>query len=206
MRILGITGPTGSGKTTALRCIEAKGGCVLDLDAVYHKLLESSRDLIEELDARFPGVIIDGALDRKTLGKIVFGDKAALEDLNEITSKYIAAETDRRLTEAEARGCPLAAIDAINLLESGLANRCDHTVAVTAPVEIRVRRLMARDSIPEEYARLRISAQKPNEYYEAGCEFALRNDSTPEEFQIQCEALLNRLMELPSSLYYKNPD
>ena len=191
MIVLGITGPTGSGKTTALDCVREKGGCVLDLDQVYHQLLATDKDLISELSARFPGVIQDGVLDRKALGKIVFADKAALEDLNGITAKYIDRETDRRLAEARAEGCLLAAIDAINLLESGLA--CDYTIAVTAPVETRVKRLMLRDGISEEYARLRIAAQKPNEYYETHCDFALKNEGLQEAFRESCLALLERL-------------
>lgn len=195
MMVVGITGPTGSGKTTALDAVRALGGCVLDLDAVYHGLLKTDQALLAELDARFPGVIKDGELDRKVLGNIVFADKTALQDLNAITGKYILAETDRQLEEARRQGLPLAAIDAINLLEGDLPDRCDETIAVTAPVEIRVKRLMARDQIPEEYARLRISAQQPNEYFEENCGHTLRNGEGPlDEFSHRCTKLLTELL------------
>mgnify|MGYP004561492281 CR=1 FL=1 len=196
MIILGITGPTGSGKTTALQRIEARGGCVLDLDAVYHQLLETSDDLRRALDARFPGVIQDVVLDRKALGRIVFADPQALQDLNDITGQFILAETDRRLREAEAQGVPLAAIDAINLLEGELPQRCRYTIAVVAPVETRVRRLMARDHISQEYARLRISAQQPGEYYSSRCDYTLFNDAdSPEAFARQCDQLLDTILQ-----------
>lgn len=195
MTILGITGPTGSGKTTALQCIRNRGGCVLDLDAVYHGLLETDRGLLSALEERFPGAFTGGVLDRKALGNIVFADKQALSDLNGITGKFILAETDRLLREAEAAGTGLAAIDAINLLEGELPRRCRWTIAVTAPVETRVRRLMARDHISEEYARLRISAQPPNEYFEARCDYTLFNDAgTPEEFSRRCDRLLDTIL------------
>lgn len=195
MIIIGITGPTGSGKTTALQCIAARGGVILDLDAIYHELLRTNDRLLADLEARFPGVVRDGELDRKALGAIVFSNKTALADLNEITGKYILAETDVRLETAAQQGAKLAAIDAINLLEGELPKRCRYTIAVTAPVETRVKRLMARDQISEEYARLRISAQQPNEYFEARCDFTLRNDCRcQEEFTAQCDALLDRLL------------
>ena len=195
MMIVGITGPTGSGKTTALNVIREMGGCVLDLDTVYHGLLKTDAGLLRELDARFPGVVRNGELDRKALGNIVFADKQALSDLNAITGKYILAETDRQLEAAQRQGVPIAAIDAINLLEGDLPERCDVTVAVTAPVEIRVGRLMERDGISEEYARLRISAQQPNEYFEAHCDHTLRNgEGTQQAFAQSCRELFDRLL------------
>ena len=195
MIVFGITGPTGSGKTTALNCIAQRGGAVLDLDAVYHELLKTDKNLIAELDTRFPGVIHEGVLDRKALGNIVFADQRALLDLNVITGKYIMAETDRLLAKAKEEGRPMAAIDAINLLEGDLPFRCNHIIAVTAPEEIRVKRLMARDNISEEYARLRISAQPPSEYYEEACDYTLRNGIyTEEEFARHCNDLIDELL------------
>ena len=196
MMVIGITGPTGSGKTTALNVICELGGCVLDLDAVYHGLLKTDKALLAALEERFPGVIQNGELDRKALGSIVFADKQALADLNAITGKYILAETDRQLDLARQQGLTMAAIDAINLREGDLPDRCDVTVAVTAPVEIRVKRLMVRDQISEEYARLRISAQQPNEYFEAHCDHTLRNgDGSQEAFAQNCRDLFTRLLE-----------
>lgn len=195
MKILGITGPTGSGKTTCLDRVRLRGGCVLDLDAVYHGLLKTSTEMLAALNARFPGVIVDGSLDRKALGAIVFADPAALNDLNNITVPYIVAETDRRLAEARQDGIPVAAIDAINLLEGDLPSRCDATIAVVAPVDVRVQRLMVRDHISEEYARARIAAQRPNEYFTERCDYTLMNsEKTPQEFAEECDALLDRIL------------
>ncbi len=187
--ILGITGGTGCGKTTLLREIEARGGLVLDCDAVYHDLLTRDDSLLQAIEARFPGVVVNGELERKKLGTIVFSDKNALLDLNNITHGAVKAEVRRRLETAPA----LAAIDAIALFEGGLAQLCDTTVAVCAPVEDRVRRLMARDGISESYARSRIAAQKPEHWFRQHCAQVLNNNGTRESFQEACKAFLDAL-------------
>lgn len=119
MKIVGITGGTGCGKTTALQELEAMGALVLDCDAIYHELLESSSALLGEIEKCFPNTVQDGKLDRKALGTIVFADAAALSDLNAITHKYVGMELQRRLREFAMAGGTLAAIDAIELFSSG---------------------------------------------------------------------------------------
>lgn len=147
MKVLGITGGTGCGKTSLLRQIEARGGLVLDCDAVYHRLLREDREMLAALEARFPAAFVDGVLDRKALGREVFADPAALRDLNAITHPAVKRAVCAKLDEAREAGLALAAIDAVALLEGGLGELCDRTVAVTAPLEARVARLMLRDGI-----------------------------------------------------------
>lgn len=184
MMILGITGPTGAGKTTALNELKKLGGCILDADAVYHELLERDSTLRSDLEARFgPLAREDGSFDRKKLGGIVFRDPAALEDLNAIAHRRVALELGRRLRLAKQEGVRIAAIDAIALFESGVAELCHVTLAVTAPAEVRVRRIMAREGISESYARARVKAQKPDEYFSRQCDYTLINDCpSAEEF------------------------
>ena len=186
--ILGITGGTGSGKTTLLKLLEEKGFSVLDCDAIYHDLLKKDKGLLCAIESRFPGTVAGGELDRKKLGKIVFSDKAALLDLNTITHTAVKAEVLRIL---KTQSGP-AAIDAIGLFEGGLAELCDLTVAVTAPAELRIKRLMARDNISEEYAHARITAQRPQEEFENLADFTLANNSTREAFREKCLAFLQQ--------------
>ena len=187
--ILGITGGTGCGKTTLLRCIAAQGGLILDCDAIYHELLKTDKTLLNAIEARFPGCVDNGVLQRKKLGNLVFSDEKALNDLNQITHSAVKAEVLRRL----AHKPKLAAIDAIALFEGGLAELCDVTVAVTAPEEDRIRRLMTRDGIDRDYAKRRIAAQKSAEWFRERCDFCLENNGTQADFQETCLAFLRKL-------------
>ena len=180
--IFGITGGTGCGKTTALQAIESLGGVVLDCDAIYHELLKNDPSLLAAIENRFPGVVENGQLQRKKLGAIVFGDPQALLDLNAITHAAVKAEVEHRLESKPA----LAAIDAIELFDSGLATLCNATVAVTAPLEDRVQRLMARDNISEDYVRARISAQKGEDWFRDHCDAVLVNNGEKDAFATKC--------------------
>ncbi len=257
MYIIGITGPSGAGKTTALRVLEELGGRVFDCDAIYHELLRTDGELLGRIEAAFPGAVKDYALDRKALGAKVFADPAGLETLTAITQPIVAKRVleeiqtsgttssvtsvrpgdsfppgGRLCAAAAAGGRPMAApttgairfchseqreesvppspntpleqatgrqiagatgfavIDAIGLFESGLGEKCDLTVAVVADPETRVRRLMARDNISEAYARARIAAQKPVEFYTARADLILENNGTEAAFSGLCRKML----------------
>ncbi len=187
--IIGITGGTGCGKTTLLKAIEARGGLVLDCDAIYHRLLGADPSLLSAIEARFPGTVENGALDRKKLGSIVFSDADALADLNRITHGAVKGAV---LCQLSIRP-KLAVIDAIALFESGLDRLCDTTVAVTAPVEDRVKRLIARDGITEEYARSRIAAQPGDDWFRAKCDHILENNGDMDAFATKCLAFLHSM-------------
>jgi dephospho-CoA kinase len=193
--IIGITGGTGAGKTSALRALGSLGALTLDCDAIYHELLSDSEDMKSELNARFKGVLHDGAIDRKILGEIVFSDKPALLDLNALTHKYVGAEIERRIAQWQARGGTVVAIDAIALIESGRSKKCDTVVGVTAPKETRISRITARDGITREQAEMRVNAQKPDSYYKENCDHLLEgNYSVPGEFEEKCKDFFAELI------------
>jgi dephospho-CoA kinase len=219
MYVIGITGPSGAGKTTALRVLEQMGGKVYDCDAVYHEMLETSGELLGRIEAAFPGAVTDYVLDRKALGARVFADPEGLQRLTDITQPLVKRRVLEEIQASDAAssvirpagdaGCRLplkgkalapspvpcslfpvpsrfAVIDAIGLFESGLGEACDLTVAVTADEEVRVRRLMVRDSIPEDYARARIAAQKPADWYSAQADITLENNGSEADFAQTC--------------------
>ena len=187
--IIGITGGSGSGKTTLLEELRKLDAVVLDCDAIYHQLLASDRSLLSAIENRFPGTVENGQLQRKTLGSIVFSDKNALLDLNRITHAAIYAEVLRQLSSKPA----LAAIDAIGLFEGGLDELCDVTVAVTAPADVRVQRLMAREGISEDYAKSRIAAQPDDDCFRKKCGYVLENNGDKADFQAKCLAFFKEL-------------
>ena len=192
--VIGFTGPTGAGKTSALRALERLGGLVLDCDAVYHDLLRTDSTLRDAITGAFGQVFApDGTLDRQRLGTVVFSDPSALDTLNRIIYARLPRELLRRMDESSA---PVVGIDAINLVESGLCRLCRRTVAVLAPSEQRVRRIMARDGIPEEYARLRVQAQKDDEFYRIHCTDTLFNDcADAAAFEDAAYAALHRILK-----------
>ncbi|MBQ3135292.1 MAG: dephospho-CoA kinase [Oscillospiraceae bacterium] len=196
MIVIGITGPTGAGKTTALSQIEKLGGTVVDCDAVYHELLKSNTALQDELCNRFGAIkAADGTIDRKALGRVVFGDAKALADLDAIIKPFVTSAVEAALAAAEEQGKRLAAVDGITIIESGLAARCDATVAVLAPVEDRIRRICAREDIGEEYARSRVAAQKEDEFFRANCGYVLFNDCAgTEEFADRAKRFFEQIL------------
>ena len=147
-------------------------------------------DCMGEVGRRMPMEMREtalGGLAATPTGKAV---KERMEQLNEVIYRFIVPEVQRRCQAGE-----LVAVDAINLIESGAEALCDRTVAVTAPAELRVRRIMARDGIDERYARMRISAQKSDEFYRGKCDYELSNTAeTPEDFREIARDFFRRLI------------
>lgn len=189
--IIGITGGTGCGKTTALNVLKDLGFFVIDCDALYHQLLETDADMLRAIDAAFPGVLLEGKLQRKVLGQQVFSNADALQTLSQTVWPFVRRAVQKLTDEKAPQPC---AIDAIGLLESGLADLCTLTVAVTAPAEDRVARLMAREGISEDYARLRIQAQRSNEEFRQACGLTLENQfASAEEFSRHCRSVFETI-------------
>lgn len=195
LKVLGITGGTGCGKTTALHILSDMGAEIIDCDELYHELLESSADMLGEIADAFPECMPNGVFDRKALGAIVFSDGAALQRLNEITHRYITAEVNRRLEACAMSGREIAAIDAIALVESGLGSLCSAVIGVTADRGRRIERIMKRDGISREYAEKRVNAQQSDDFFEKNCTYILHNDGSEEQFEFICKNLFKEVLK-----------
>ncbi len=194
---IGFTGPTGAGKTTALRVLEEMGGRTLDCDKEYHRLLETSQPLRDQLTEHFGADIApEGVIDRKALAAKAFASPQALEVLNGITLPFVAEQVKAFLAEAEAEGIAFAGIDAPTLFESGLNRICHYTVAVTAPAQVRLQRVMNREGVSREYAQQRIDGQHSEMWYWQRCTFILLNNADYKTFRKRSRALLEYLVSL----------
>lgn len=187
MFIIGITGPTGAGKTIAMHALDKQGALTLDCDEIYHELLTTNTQMTDEIAARFPDAVTNAIVDRKKLGKIVFNDNSALTDLNNITHKYIHSEVDRRIGAYEKQGGGIVIVNAIALIEFGYSKKCNIVVCITAPLETRIARIMARDGLTRKEILDRINAQKPDEFYAKNADYVLENThDNAEEFLEIC--------------------
>lgn len=155
--VIGLTGPIASGKSTIADQLRQRGAQIVDADRVYRSLLTPGSDLWQRVVTRFGPTVVtaNGEIDRGMLGKLVFGDPAALADLDEITHPAVVTEI-RSLIERSA--APVLVVEAVKLIQSGLVSDVDSLWFITANPETRTRRLMARSGLDETTARARIAA------------------------------------------------
>jgi dephospho-CoA kinase len=163
--VIGLTGPIAAGKSTVAELLRLRGAEVIDADRVYRCLLAPGSTLWQQLKARFGPAIVgsDGDIDRAALADIVFTDPAALADLDRITHPAVIAEIRDRIARTSS---PLVVLEAVKLVQSGLASDVDALWFITADPETRLRRLISRSGMDEASARARIAAA-PNSVPEA---------------------------------------
>ena len=191
MKVIGLTGGSGAGKTTVLSLLRDCGAAAIDCDRLYDSLLQTSEALRADLEETFGKLFLpDGSLDRKTLSETVFSDLNQLRKLNAIVYYHVGIAVREQLAAAKKSGKKLAVIDAVNLIESGLGELCDTTVAVLAPLDTRIARIMARDGIDRAQAEKRVAAQQPDETFTARAKQTLINDGSEQALREKALLLL----------------
>lgn len=177
MKIIGLTGQTGAGKSTVARALEKSGYYHIDADRVARDAINADKGVIAALSREYGADIVlpDGTVDRKLLAKRAFSSKQNTERLSEITHPTVVKYIRDIILQKEKENIPGVTVDAIGLFESGLAEICDTNVCVVAPEEIRLDRIIKRDKISLESARQRISAQKGEDFFLANADRVVKN-------------------------------
>ena len=196
MITVGITGRSGCGKSTVTACFAARGVPVADADQISRQVLQPGSPVLQQLAARFGGDILsgEGVLDRRLLADRAFATPEGKADLDAITHPAIVRRIEAARQAAQAAGSPLFVIDGAVLVGSVIDGIWDRLIVVTAPYEVSVARIVARDGIRPEMARRRLDAQLPEAVLTARADIVLANDGTQEQLRRQAGALAARLL------------
>lgn len=193
--LIGLTGNIACGKSAVLARLAELGAETIDADSVVHELQRPGEPVWAAIREAFgPAVLTpEGALDRRALGAIVFGDPAALARLEALTHPAVRARIEERVAAAAGRGVAVMVIDAIKLFEGGLADRCDQNWVVTCAPEQQLARLMARNGFTEAEARQRIAAQPPQAEKVARADLVIDNSGVLADTYAQVDAAWRRV-------------
>ena len=198
MTIIGITGPTGAGKSLLGEQLAAKGIPVIDADEVYHALLIPPSPCLDALRRAFGNDIFspNGELNRQALSEIVFHDEEKLALLNQTVLDIVLDKIRKQIRRMAKAGKTVVAVDAPTLIESGFDRECTVVISVLSPSDIRIKRIMRRDHLDADRARARVQAQRKDAFYRAHSDHVLVNGGNREEFKKDVDGLL-RALKLP---------
>lgn len=194
--VIGLTGPTGAGKSSVAKELVALGCAVVDCDRIARQVTDSCVPCLQSLAEEFGSDIQqEGMLDRKLLAARAFASPEKTRKLNELTHPWILGETKAQIQAALDAGKPFVVVDAPLLFEAGVDALCDEIMAVTVPFEKRLQRIMKRDHISEELARARMAAQHPESWYEERAGKVISGRLDDETLRSELKAYLGGLSE-----------
>lgn len=202
--VIGLCGRSGAGKSFVSRLFGRLDIPSVDTDAVYREMTSAPADgklsdCMRELVSEFgEGILADDkSLDRRALAAVVFGDggKEKLGRLNEITHKYILGETEKRIERFAEDGAWAVIVDAPLLFESGFDKKCDYIVAASAPENVLLKRIVARDSINTEAAMRRLAAQIADGDVRRRADFVIETDATEEKLKKRVARVISAIRE-----------
>ncbi len=196
MKIIGLCGGSGAGKSALSSVICDLGGAVIDTDRVYRELCVAGSSCLHEIADAFGGGALteSGELNRPVVADIIYRDAKKRTELNEITHKYIKADTARLIAEYRRAGKTAVIVDAPLLFEAGFDRMCDLTVGVIADPEIRIARIIARDGIDEKTARKRIASQDSDDVLIEKCDYIIENNGSAEELFAKSAELFSKII------------
>jgi dephospho-CoA kinase len=191
MIVVGLTGSIGMGKSTTAQMFRDEGVPVLDADAVVHALYRGAA--VAPVEAAFPGVVVDGVIDRERLRGRVLADPAALQRLESIVHPLVAEARRAFLAEAARRAEPVVVLDVPLLFETGLSAAVDHVVVVSAPEPVQKARVLARPGMTEGQFSAMVAKQVPDAEKRRRADTVIGTDAGLDPARDQVRALLERL-------------
>ncbi len=192
--VIGLTGQSGAGKTTVSKIFNENGFCVIDADAISRKVA-TDKNFLGEVYELFPDCVSEEGLNRQKLAGIVFNNEKALNKYTSLIYPYITNEVFKLIRYFKNNGAKLILLDAPTLFESGLEVICNCIVSVTAPLELKIQRILARDGIPYEMVRSRLSSQNSESFFAMRSDYMISNDSTAEDLANKALAVIDSIKE-----------
>jgi len=192
MKVLGLTGGIGMGKSTASNTFRRLGVPVFDADAAVHRLQGRGGRAVAPIAAAFPGTVREGAVDREALRRAVLGDPAALNRLEGIVHPLVRAEERRFLGRARRAGRRIVVLDIPLLFETGGESRCDAVVVVSAPAAVQRARVLARRGMTPERLAAILARQTPDSEKRKRADFVIRTGLSRAHAQRAIRRLLKR--------------
>jgi dephospho-CoA kinase len=193
MLILGLTGSIGMGKSTTSAMFQAEGVPVYDSDAAVHALYATGGAAVAPVEAAFPGVVVDGAIDRAKLSAAVVGNSEALAQLEAIVHPLVGAHRIGFFEKAEAEGRDIVVLDIPLLYETGGEKKVDKVVVVSAAADVQRQRVLARpDMTPEKFEAM-LARQTPDAEKRARADFVIDTGQGLDHARKQVRDLLTLL-------------
>ena len=194
MKLIGLTGGIGSGKSTVAAMLAARGVPVLDADQLAREVVARGGAAHQAVADAWPAAVApDGGIDRKLLGAIVFADPAARARLEAITHPHIQELSRKRAEALAAAGHPFAIYEASLLVESGRHRELDGLIVVRAAPETQIARVLRRDGLSEREARARLDAQLPLADKLRVATYVIDNDGDLAASEAQVDELIEKL-------------
>lgn len=191
--VIGLTGPTGSGKTQVGKFLGDEGFKVLNLDAMVHKIYESDIRLINQISQNFDGVVINGKINRKRLSNVVFKDKKKLKELNGLVLPAVY----KKVNDLIKTGCgEYIVLDAPTLFESGLNKVCDVTLSVISNYKNRFNRITVRDKMDKEAAKNRIESGKSLLFFILRSDYIIINNGDMDNLKSKSDKFVKTIKRL----------
>lgn len=189
IRIVGLTGMSGAGKSTVSGVFGERGYDIVDCDGICRDIAEREDFLREVAEKISPRLITrEGKLDRRLTARLIFGDRQMREQYNRLIYPYVTYEIIGRIKRAEQ-----VLLDAPTLFEARLEGICTHIVAVIADSELCAKRIALRDDITEEAARARLSAQHNADFFRENCDYCIENSGSREQLAGSVKKIIEQL-------------